>query len=62
MEFSSFRGLIRLTGRELDFETREEIDHRGEIWDYASFFPACFIQRIYKVRIRISPNFLIRII
>lgn len=25
-------------------------------------FPACFIQRIYKVRIRISPNFLIGII
>lgn len=42
MEFSSFRGLIRLTGRELDFETREEIDHRGEIWDYAN----CFFQLV----------------
>lgn len=48
MEFSSFRGLIRLTGRELDFETREEIDHGGEIWDYASFFQLVLFNEYIK--------------
>lgn len=49
MEFSSFRGLIRLTGRELDFETREEIDHREEmIWDYASFFQLVLFNEYIK--------------
>lgn len=48
MEFSSFRGLIRLTDRELDFETREEIDHRGEIWDYASFFQLVLFNEYIK--------------